>query len=346
MKNNIKFFLGANSKKGFVSYFDGLQTGSLQLIILKGGPGSGKSSLMKRVAALLVDKNHEIVYFPCASDPSSLDAFVDKSLGFGMVDGTAPHVLDPVYPGALGHIINLGECWDTQALYDTRLEIISLTKTIASYHQSATAYIKAGAALLEENYTKSAPYMKRESLFTLAARIGAGLAMGYGGYEEKRLLSAVTVGEIQFFSDTLRTCADKIYSIEDPFGSASDYLLKKFREEALGRGVDIISCPCSINPDKLEHIIIPSERIALTTSLPSHSMKKEATATIEEMYESIDNRSLFEKRIIDSERLLNEAAKCVEKAKKLHDELEAFYVSAMDYSKIDKIFENIVTQFC
>ena len=51
MKENPRFFLGANSKKGFVSYFDGLQekSDSLQLLILKGGPGSGKSSLMKRV---------------------------------------------------------------------------------------------------------------------------------------------------------------------------------------------------------------------------------------------------------------------------------------------------------
>ena len=49
-----RFFLGANSPDGFVSFFDhliNLDTAK-EVIIIKGGPGVGKSSFMRRAAAV------------------------------------------------------------------------------------------------------------------------------------------------------------------------------------------------------------------------------------------------------------------------------------------------------
>lgn len=347
MKNNIKFFLGANSKHGFVSYFKQLQeqSTSLELIILKGGPGSGKSSLMKRVALLAEQKGHELEYIPCASDPGSLDAFIDKTTDFAMMDGTSPHIEDPHYPGASAHIINLGDNWKSQALKDNRLEIICLNKKITQCHSNATAYIKAASALLDENRKVSAPYMKKTDLYTLAAKFTALLPMGFDGIEQTRLLSAVSVGEVRFLNDTLRCCADKIYCIEDPWGSASDYLMKNIREAALGRGVDIISCPCSISPEKTEHIIIPGERVAFVTSNLMHPLQKNVSTLISKAYDDFDATSELEKRLNDAARLLRDASKSIEKAKKLHDELEAFYITAMDFSLTDKVYENIISRY-
>ena len=347
MKNNIKFFLGANSKHGFVSYFKELQEQSAtpELIILKGGPGSGKSSLMKRVALLAEKKGHELEYIPCASDPSSLDAFIDRTADFAMMDGTSPHIEDPNYPGASAHIINLGENWKPQILKDNRLDIICLNKKIAQCHSSATAYIKAAAALLDENRKVSASYMRKTDLYTLAAKFTAMLPMGFDGIEQTRLLSAVSVGEVRFFNDTLKCCADKIYCIEDPWGSASDYLMKTIREAALGRGVDIISCPCSISPEKTEHIIIPGERVAFVTSNLMHPVQKNSTAIINKIYDDFEGKEDLEKRLNDAARLLNNASKSIEKAKKLHDELEAFYITAMDFSLTDKVYENIISRY-
>ena len=50
----ICFFLGANSPQGFVSRFDQLDCGDPQwhTFIIKGGPGCGKSSFMRRIAEL------------------------------------------------------------------------------------------------------------------------------------------------------------------------------------------------------------------------------------------------------------------------------------------------------
>ena len=81
MSVTVKFFLGANSENGFKSYFKQLQEGSLQLLILKGGHGSGKSTLIRKIAAFAEKKGHNVEFIPCASDPESLDGIIDQTAG-------------------------------------------------------------------------------------------------------------------------------------------------------------------------------------------------------------------------------------------------------------------------
>ena len=52
--NSIQYFLGANSPTGFYSLYDQLlpPEQASAIYILKGGPGCGKSTMMRRVAAL------------------------------------------------------------------------------------------------------------------------------------------------------------------------------------------------------------------------------------------------------------------------------------------------------
>ena len=93
MKQNepLRYFLGANTPAGFVSKFDGFYDclDGWRVFILKGGPGTGKSTLMKKVAEA-VDCECEYIY--CSSDPRSLDAVIFNDLKTAIADGTAPHV--------------------------------------------------------------------------------------------------------------------------------------------------------------------------------------------------------------------------------------------------------------
>ena len=59
----LHFFLGANSEEGFFSLYDQLLGGRLDdLMILKGGPGCGKSTFMRRVGAAMERAGERIVY--------------------------------------------------------------------------------------------------------------------------------------------------------------------------------------------------------------------------------------------------------------------------------------------
>lgn len=89
----VRYFLGANTPHGFYSLYDELidPAGANDIFILKGGPGCGKSTLMRAVGAALETEGQAAEYIVCSGDPGSLDAVLFPKLKTAIVDGTAPH---------------------------------------------------------------------------------------------------------------------------------------------------------------------------------------------------------------------------------------------------------------
>ena len=114
----IKYFLASNSCDGFISYFDTCfdPKDGWKSYIIKGGPGTGKSSFMKKIAKRAEEEGYSVHRCPCSSAPDSLDAVVIPKLKVSVLDGTAPHVIDPKYPGAVENILNFGDFWNKEKL--------------------------------------------------------------------------------------------------------------------------------------------------------------------------------------------------------------------------------------
>lgn len=92
MKEPVHIFLGANSGAGFFSLYDQLLNGRFDdLLIIKGGPGCGKSSFMRTVAKELSAAGWNKIYVNCSGDPDSLDGVLFPEHRVGLVDGTSPH---------------------------------------------------------------------------------------------------------------------------------------------------------------------------------------------------------------------------------------------------------------
>ena len=92
-EETIRFFLGANSPQGFYSLYDQLipPERARAVYILKGGPGCGKSSLMRRVAQRAQEAGDPGECICCSGDPDSLDAVVlprRKTATWGAVPST------------------------------------------------------------------------------------------------------------------------------------------------------------------------------------------------------------------------------------------------------------------
>lgn len=70
---SVDFFLGATTPAGFKGYFAPLRREpGMQLVLLKSGPGCGKSTLMKRLARAAQDKGEPIQRIHCGRNaPSS-----------------------------------------------------------------------------------------------------------------------------------------------------------------------------------------------------------------------------------------------------------------------------------
>jgi len=348
-KKHVRFFLGSNTKRGFVSLFDELKdpADGKKLYIIKGGPGSGKSSLMKRVIKTLERKNHNIEFFHCASDPDSLDAFIDNDAKIALVDGTAPHIMDPDYPGAYDNIINMADCWDTKKLSESKPEIIKLSNTISSCHRMASSCILAAAALLDNNMQTAGAYINHEIADNFIENIVKELEGCQKGKEKKRLLSAVSVGRIVFFDDTIPHLASKVYVLPDKWGAASDLVLSKINQAAAFMNLERITCYCSVRtPDKIDHIIFPSIGIAITTSNDFHPVKDTGRNTVNNLMLDIPKteQEQMSLHLQKAKELTGLACEHIKRAKLLHDELEAIYIDAMDFSKVDAIYEKLINE--
>lgn len=138
-----RYFLGANTGSGFVSLYDNFTAPGDFLWILKGGPGCGKSSFMRRIGMAAEASGHEVEYVLCSGDPDSLDGVYITDLGVAYADGTAPHVLEARLAGADSNYINLGAHLDGAALRPLREEIDGLTRAYKA------KYAEAYAALAE-----------------------------------------------------------------------------------------------------------------------------------------------------------------------------------------------------
>lgn len=95
----LRFFLGANTPQGFVSRFDQLAdpTDGWREFVIKGGPGAGKSTLMKRVADFAADRCGQVELIHCSSDADSLDGVILPDIKTSIADGTPPHAGAPQY---------------------------------------------------------------------------------------------------------------------------------------------------------------------------------------------------------------------------------------------------------
>ena len=169
----ISYFLGVNSPKGFYSLYDELidRAQAKAVYILKGGPGCGKSTLMKKVGAAAEKAGYPVEYIRCSGDPDSLDAVVLPAQNTAIVDGTAPHVVEPQLPGAVDHYINLGSCYDAAALAGLRKELGEAMKGYKSCYDRAYRCLDAAADIYANCHSTRAAGFPGEKLAKSISKI-------------------------------------------------------------------------------------------------------------------------------------------------------------------------------
>lgn len=92
-------FLGAATWRGAVDFVLNLTEDVPTRIFVKGRPGSGKSTLFKKIAATATERGIDTEVYHCGFDPNSLDMLVFRSLGVAIFDSTAPHEHFPLRDG-------------------------------------------------------------------------------------------------------------------------------------------------------------------------------------------------------------------------------------------------------
>ena len=336
----IEYFLGANSAAGFYSLYDHLidRETAQGLYILKGGAGCGKSSFMRRVASHAQAAGYRVEYILCSGDPDSLDAVILPELKVALVDGTAPHVIEPKYPGVVERYVNLGKYYDSAGLQEVRAAVMEQTKEYQKHYKRCYRCLSAAAELNSDN-RELLTHEARARLLKRAKGIIARELKGNGGGGDvtQRFLSAVScAGRITLWGTVEAQCK-RVYVLEDTFG-LSNVMLEAILAAATARDFHVTACPDPVTPERLLHLLIPELDLAFVTSTPEQPYtgrtyrRLRLDAMAKETYHKFRSRVRFARKV--SNALQEEAMAALEQAKARHDSLEALYNPYVDFDGV------------
>jgi len=351
-------FPGNNTSIGFYSYYDHIlpQREANHIFCLKGGPGVGKSTFMKTIGKRMNEKGYDVEYLHCSSDPDSLDGVVFPQINISMIDGTAPHVVDPINPGAVDEIINLGEYWNLGGIKQNKDNVININTEVGFLFKRAYKYIAAAKCMIDDVtdiYNRctdlSGAVIEADSI---CKKLLKGKIVKKQGKARKQFASAITPKGIMHYIDSLYDDSFNVYLVKNNWGVGVSDLLERVADQAMIKGYNTELYYCPMEPaSKVEHLIIPELKIAFISESKFYSIDiKDYTLIDLCKYtdnEAVDSKSDYvELSSTTSQMLLTNGVAMLFKAKQLHDDMEKYYVPHMDFDseklKLQEILDRIL----
>ena len=337
-----RWFLGSNSVRGFCSLYDGYCRGEGDFLrVIKGGPGCGKSSFMRRIGEAAAGKGLDVEYIHCSGDPDSLDGVYIPALRLGYADGTAPHIMDPACFGATGDYLNLGAFCDCVRSRGEAAQLEGLTAAYKAHYARAYSLLAAAGAAATGPAGAYLTAGDREAAARRARSMaGRELPRAAKGAERgravRRFLGGVTCKGRVFCTETLPALCSRVYRLEGRFGLASVFM-EAMAEEALARGLDVLLCPHPLLPDTLEALAIPALGLGFVADLGDGTALPETCRCLhlDRLSAAAEDRAV--RRALKAEARMTEglcemAVLSLTAAKALHDELEAVYRPFVDFT--------------
>lgn len=341
---------GGNTSRGFYSYYDQVirPEAATRIFILKGGPGVGKSTLMRRLGEEIAE-HRDVEFLHCSSDNDSLDGIVVPSAGVMMVDGTAPHIVDPVLPGAVDGIVNLGECLNQTALHEKTQQIFETNRRISSQFQRAYRYLAAAAQVRADAHALYAQHTDRAALNEALAPLIKSLKLpakpAGPGRERKLFAGAVTPGGCVCTLESLK--GTECWRLAGPWAFPAEWALEVLVRRALESGLEVETYHCAIDPERIEHLYLPEKGLLVTTDSDYHRVSPAGVARTLDFAPLIDQDALLEYQPVLQQNaalfasLVDAAVQSIATAKRFHDKLEHFYTSEMDYARLGRITDRV-----
>jgi cytidylate kinase len=344
-----EFFPGGNTPLGFFSYYDYIiGSDATRIFVIKGGPGVGKSSFMKEIAAALNEQGFNVELHHCSSDPASLDGVVFPQIGVAMIDGTSPHVVDPRNPGAVDEILHLGDYWDEAGVRHGKPEILALNREVGRLFSRAYRYLKAAKLIhdgLEAIYSEALDLGPANQTAThlIEAIVEERSVSSKPGKIRKLFVSAITPDGFRNYLPGLAQTMNTIYAIEGPPGTGKSTILSKLAQSATERGIDCEAFYCAFDPYKIEHLVIPVLGVMVTTAVNPHRIDISQATTVIDMNQCINpamttpQSASIESDQRQVETLQEQAIATIVQAKALHDKMEEYYIPHMNFTAINDL---------
>ncbi|MBO8126593.1 MAG: ATPase, partial [Firmicutes bacterium] len=263
--------------------------------------------------------------------------------------------VDPRNPGGVDEILHLGDFWDAAKLKANKEEILRLNTRVSEFFQRTYKYLAAAESVYQDweatiKKHMSSGYINQKAAELIERIYGNRPVSEIEGKIRHLFGSAITPdGMINHLETIIDPMPMKIVLHGLP-GTGRSKLLNKVAEAGIERGLDLEMFHCALNPDRVEHLVVPDLGVAITTSEEPHAYTRSKSDLWINLNSGVREKGLEDDAEILATvqkyywELLGVAVSYIRKAKEIHDEMEKLYIPNMDFKAIGQLRQRVLNQ--
>ena len=348
------YFAASNSRKGFHSYYEHCFRHRVDcLYCIKGGPGTGKSTLMRKAAKRGESLGFRVEYYYCSSDPDSLDAvlFFGDRHSVGLLDATSPHPMEPILPGVEEEIIDLGRFWNSELLCQSHDEIVTLNDQKSAAYRDAYRWLRGAGEASDVLRDGVKCCLNESKMLRTARRLMQNSVVKTQGEEQIGIALSDSIGMSgRVRLDSYLRAAERICLIEDYLDTAY-FLTAELARISSERGQNRRLSYHPVLPDRIDTVFLPGSRTVFSVCDASQTdllKSRFPHSRIVEMRRMVlpehirTHRATLRAAQKLRDTLLQRAADSLSLVGKAHFKLEKIYSAAMDFEAKEAYTEEIL----
>jgi len=332
MSKTYHYLASANTGIGFVDNFSSILEPDKKgfTYILKGGPGTGKSTMLKKIGKYFENLGEDVEYFHCSSDFNSLDGVKIVGCNISIIDGTSPHSKDTTLPMINDKIIDLSDSFN-YSIQQHENKIKSLVEKKQLQYKIIYKYLSSLKAIEDVNLelTKSlfdkVEFDKYYSCFVSKLNLRfqnkksnvRKLFLDY--FDDKNINS---INRFNEYSNVIEINRDDFFNLK---------MLNNLSDLAINFGYNIIQFFNTITND-ISALYI--KEIDTFIYLNNNYEKLE-----------LNNKKLIKNiktNILLKNKLINKISYNLNIAINYHKNIEKYYVKAVNFNKINILTDNLI----
>ncbi|MEA1960898.1 MAG: hypothetical protein U9N81_06410 [Bacillota bacterium] len=342
-------FTSTYTGQGFITFIPDLLEGLRKVYILKGAPGSGKSTFIRMLGEMMSEKGYDVEFWVSALESVTPDGVYVPQLDMAIINGSLPKAIDPRYYGSRDEMIYLGEFWDKQAIEGRTVEIMQMVDAIEERQQQVYALLKEAEGIRKENRMMTMSLVNPERTENLMIDLIREILENQPG-EKHYFAGALTAdGMISYINELSEGCR-KRYIFQGPSGCGKSWMMDALALEAKQRGYFLEYYHCGLEPESIKMLIVRNLQVALIEagdidfSLRPWDFVIDMTVCLNHFdEEEMDVQNSEGGRRL--ERLLNQAHQELDLLNQHQRQLKKIYAATMDFEKLDQKIHEVMLKF-
>lgn len=335
-ENMERYFLGNNTGRGFVENYRSELEGKRKTVLLKGGPGTGKSSMLKKIAKEARDKGYEYELWYCSGDPNSLDGVYIKDTNAVVMDATAPHATGADLPVMRDKIYDLANSISYDKILPHREEIENCLKIKKTHFMRAYQHLKCALCHYQNQIELESIGLDKQNIRAYAAVVSTeikSMTRQLKNVDIRRnvFTNAICPSGESVFYDHLRD--KKVFKVV-----GNEAATNVFFEELAGLvwgGTVILD---ALDANNIRGLLLSDVAVVCDTGHLNDKIYESINLGV---YENGDRREGAEE---ENNSVVLEIAFAVEqlnRARAAHLNAEKYFIGAMDFDNNARIYEQI-----